>query len=243
MKLIKLNAIDSTSSFLKELAKNSIIENWTVVVADTQTSGRGQQTKNWVSEPNKNLTMSVFISDLNIKITHQKYLNFAISLAIFDVLSTTEIQALCIKWPNDIMSANKKICGILVENTTRNYKIHSSVIGIGLNVNQVVFPDFLKNAASLKTLTNVDYNLDDLLFELVEQLKNRIALVLEKNYEQLETEYLKVLYKINRPAMFTDRNTVLFMGKIIGVSNAGNLQIELEDETIKEYGIKEISFA
>ena len=72
MKLIKLNAIDSTSSFLKELAKNPIIENWTVVVADTQTSGRGQQTKNWVSEPNKNLTMSVFISDLNIKITHQK---------------------------------------------------------------------------------------------------------------------------------------------------------------------------
>ena len=243
MKIIKLNAIDSTSSFLKELAKHSSVENWTVVVADTQTKGRGQQTNIWVSEPYKNLTMSVFIGDLNLEIAHQKYLNFAVSLAVFNMLSSQKIQGLSIKWPNDIMSATKKLCGILVENTTRNNKIHSAVIGIGLNVNQVGFPDFLKNAASLKTLTHQDYDLDALLLELMKHLKKSIVLVLEKKYVQLETEYLKELYKINKPAMFKDRNTTVFMGKIIGVSNSGKLLLELEDETIKEFGIKEVSFA
>ena len=243
MKIIKLNAIDSTSSFLKELAKKSPLDNYTTVITNKQTKGRGQQTNTWISEPHKNLTMSVLITDLNLKINKQKYLNFAVSLAIFDVLYTKEIKLLTIKWPNDIMSANKKICGILIENTTRNYNIQSSIIGIGLNVNQVDFPAFLKNASSLKLLTNKDYNIDNLLEELIHQLKKRITLLLNKEYDKLENDYLNVLYKKNSPTMFIDSKANLFMGKIIGISASGNLQIEFEDKTIKEFGIKEISLA
>ena len=87
MKIIKLNAIDSTSSFLKELAQNSALENYTIAVTKEQTKGRGQQSNTWISEPDKNLTMSVFIKDFDLSISNQKYFNFAISLAIFDVLS------------------------------------------------------------------------------------------------------------------------------------------------------------
>ena len=225
------------------MAKNSTIENFTVVVTNKQTNGRGQQTNTWVSEPNKNLTMSVFIDGLDLEINHQKYLNFTISLAIFDLLSTKQIPKLTIKWPNDIMSANKKLCGILIENNSRKQKIHSSIIGIGLNVNQKKFPESLKNAASLKMLTNKEFNLENLLEELIIYIKKRVTLLSEKKYNQLENEYLDVLYKKNVPTMFKDSNDVLFMGKIIGISSSGNLQIELDDESIKEFGIKTISIA
>ncbi|WP_397446430.1 biotin--[acetyl-CoA-carboxylase] ligase [Polaribacter sp. R77954] len=243
MKIIKLNAIDSTSSFLKELSKNSKIENYTVVTANEQTKGRGQQTNTWVSEPNKNLTLSVFIADLKLKISDQKYLNFAVSLAVFDLLSNLKINGLRIKWPNDIMSVNQKICGILIENAIRNNQIQSSIIGIGLNVNQVVFPTFLKHASSLKLLTNKDYNLEVLLEDLLGCLKKRIALLHNNAYLPLETNYLNVLYKKNSPTMFKDSQAHLFMGKIIGISSLGNLLIELENETVKEFGIKEVSLA
>ncbi|SDR76356.1 BirA family transcriptional regulator, biotin operon repressor / biotin-[acetyl-CoA-carboxylase] ligase [Polaribacter sp. KT25b] len=245
MKIIKLNAIDSTNSFLKEMGQNSTLKNFTVVVTNNQEKGRGQVENKWISKPFKNLTFSVFTKDFDLEIKDQKYLNFAISLAIFNTLSNYKTPNLSIKWPNDILSANKKICGILIENNIKGTKITSSIIGIGLNVNQEKFADSLKNATSLKNSTNskYDYDLDDLLLEIIENLKNTIHLLSLKKYQELETGYLNVLYKKNIPSMFKDRNDVLFMGKIIGISLYGNLQVELEDEIVKEFGLKEISFA
>jgi BirA family biotin operon repressor/biotin-[acetyl-CoA-carboxylase] ligase len=225
------------------MAQNSAVENYTVVVTKEQTNGRGQQVNSWISEPSKNLTMSVFINGFNLAIQHQKYLNFAISLAIFDVLSTRKIEKLSIKWPNDILSANKKICGILVENSIRSNDIYASIVGIGLNVHQLIFPNSLEKASSLKKITGINYDLDALLAEIVGQIQHRIQLLSIKKYNELESDYLNVLYKKNIPTMFKDRKDVLFMGIIIGISLTGNLQVELEDETIKEFGIKEISLA
>lgn len=242
MKIIKLNAIDSTNSFLKEMGQNSALENLTVVVTDEQQKGRGQVENKWISEPFKNLTFSVFTNNFELEIKDQKFLNFAISLAIFNTLSNHKTPNLSIKWPNDILSANKKICGILIENNIKGSKITSSIIGIGLNVNQEKFLDSLKKATSLKNCTNSEFDLDALLIEIIDNLKKTIHLLSLKKYVQLETDYLNVLYKKNIPSMFKDRNDVLFMGKIIGVSLYGNLQVELDNETIKEFGIKEISF-
>ncbi len=224
------------------MSQKSPIDNFTVVVTDKQTKGRGQQANTWISEPYKNLTTSIFITNFDLEIYHQKYLNFAISLAIFDVLFANNIKALSIKWPNDIMSANKKICGILIENNIRKNKIYSSIIGLGLNVNQESYPDYLEKASSLKMITNINYNLDDLLLELINYLKERVNQLNLKNYSKLESNYLNVLYKKETPSMFKDKNGVLFMGKITGISSFGNLLVEIEDETIKEFGIKEISF-
>ena len=243
MKIIKLNAIDSTSSFLKELSKNSALENFTVVVTKEQTKGRGQQSNSWTSEPHKNLTISIFLKDLNLQITNQKYLNFAISLAVFDTLFNQNIKHLSIKWPNDILAANKKICGILIENNIKGNLISSTIVGLGLNVNQINFPNSLKNATSLKSITSKEYDLEILLTNLLEKVTEKIQLVTLKKYAVLENEYLKVLYKKNIPTMFKDSLDVLFMGKIIGISSIGKLQIELDDETIKEFGIKEVSLA
>jgi BirA family biotin operon repressor/biotin-[acetyl-CoA-carboxylase] ligase len=242
LKIIKLSAIDSTNSFLKELAFNSVLEKFTVVVTDHQIKGRGQQGNDWVSESFKNLVFSVFVTFNHFKVLNNKYLNFAVSLAIFDALKEENIPDVSIKWPNDILSGNKKICGVLIENSLKGTEISSSIIGIGLNVNQTSFPDSLKRASSLKLLSFKDFELDKLLESIVSKLKTKIEILNSKDFQILEMEYLNVLHKKNIPTMFKNSQDVLFMGIICGISKEGKLQIILEDETIQEFGIKEVAF-
>lgn len=242
MKIIKLNAIDSTNSFLKDLAQNSTLENYTVVVTEVQTQGRGQQQSNWVTEPFKNLTFSIFIEFTFLRIIEKKYLNFVVSLAIYDVLFDKNLPNITIKWPNDILSGNKKICGILIENTFIGDRIKNSVIGIGLNVNQEIFPDYLENVTSLKLETSLNFNLDDLLNDILIKVQEKIKLLEQKQFTVLEKNYLNVLYKKNIPTMFKDCQNEIFMGLVYGISTNGKLQIQLEDDSIREFGIKEISF-
>lgn len=242
MKIIKLNATDSTNSFLKELQQNLILESFTVIATDMQLKGRGQQGSGWVSEPYKNLAFSVLVCFDDLLLSQKKYLNYAVSLGVLSALKEENIPNLSIKWPNDILSGNKKLCGILVENNLKGKKIASAIIGIGLNVNQVDFPKELTKASSLKLIAKRDFDLDVLLNKILLNLKEYILLLKQKQFQVLETNYLNNLYKKNIATMFKDSNNVLFMGLIRGISLDGKLQVELEDETVKEFGIKEISF-
>lgn len=242
MKVIKLNAIDSTNSFLKEMAHSSSLENYTVLVTKEQTKGRGQMGSRWLSEADKNLLCSVFIRFESFPATNQVLVNYAVSIAIVNVLNTYKIPKVVIKWPNDILSSNKKICGILVENVIQKNEIKSSVIGIGLNVNQINFPVNF-NATSILKETNTEVNLDEFLIQLITELKTQTSYITNASTNVLKKNYLKYLYKKNIPTMFKNSKGVLFMGKIIGVSSFGKLQIELENDSIEEFGIKEVSFA
>jgi len=224
------------------MASGSVVENFTVVVTENQVKGRGQQGGVWESEAGKNLIFSVFVAFNSLSVSDKKYLNYAVSLAVFEVLQQENIPRITIKWPNDILSAKKKIGGILIENNLKGAKISSSVIGIGLNVNQTSFSSSLENASSLKLSSNRTFDLEQLLIEIVTSLKSKISLLNAKAFESIETSYLNVLYKKNIPTMFKDSNDVLFMGIIRGISTDGKLQVEIEDETFKEFGIKEISF-
>ena len=241
MKIIKLDTVVSTNSFLKDLSVSAALENFTVVVTQKQTKGRGQQKNEWLSEPYKNLTFSVFISLKDVKIIHKKYLNFAISLAIYRVLFDKNTPKISIKWPNDLMATNKKICGILIENTFFGDQIKSTIIGIGLNVNQEKFPASLRNVTSLKLATLKETDLNALLHEILAELQSNLKLLESKDFHLLEEQYLNVLYKKNIPTMFKTSDDEIFMGIISGISDQGNLQIQLEDDSIKEFGIKEVS--
>ena len=243
MKIIKLDAIDSTNSFLKDLARTTALENFTTVIAKEQKKGRGQQAGSWVSELDKNLTFSTYASFSGLQVKHQKYLNFAVSLAVLEVLKYLEIPNLQIKWPNDILVGNDKISGILIENTLKEQKIQAAIIGIGLNVNQESFPVFSRKATSIKNCLQKDSNLEDILQLLLQQLQSKLALLNEGQFELLEVQYLDLLYKKNVPTTFKNRENVLFMGIIKGVSSEGKLQILLDDDSTQEFGIKEVSFA
>ena len=244
MKIIKINATNSTNSFLKELAQNSSLDEITVAVTNNQTSGRGQMNNSWISEPYKNLTFSLFTTLKKVKVEHQAYLNFAVSLAIYDVLLEYDVPNLYIKWPNDIMSGKKKICGILIENTFSYSRIKNTIIGIGLNVNQEKFHKNLTNASSLKIILKKSIELEALMNTIINHINLKISCVELKNFNQIYNRYHQALFKKGIPTTFLNQKTnQLFMGIINGVSSSGNLQIQLEDNSIQEFGLKEVSFA
>lgn len=238
MKLIKLDAIDSTNEFLKGLSNKQELLNFTVVTAENQTKGKGQMGSVWDSELGKNLIMSVFVKDSLSNIDQIYNLNVAIAVAVIQSLESFCIPGLSIKWPNDIMSYNKKVGGILIENSIKSEGQVSSIIGLGLNVNQINF-DNLPKASSLRVVCGTSFDKEEILFRIVEKMKNNIE-ILKKQPDLLWMDYRNRLFKKAVPMPFKDNKDQNFMGIIQGVSPYGKLQLLLEDDSIVEYNIKEI---
>ncbi len=245
MNIVKLDAIDSTSLFLKELSKNEALKNFTVVVADAQYNGKGQMNTKWHSADGENLLFTIFVNLKRLPIDLIPFVNFLVAIKLRALLenylgNNTKIQ---IKWPNDIMSYSAKLAGVLVENLIRNQQVFATFVGIGLNVNQVIFPDFLPNAVSMSLITGLNYDRDIILNKFVDDLKEVLNVnYIQKNKKEIKKEYLYYLYKVNIPSMFKDKKGNIFMAKIIDVSNSGLLVIEKEDELSYTYAVKEISF-
>jgi BirA family biotin operon repressor/biotin-[acetyl-CoA-carboxylase] ligase len=238
MKLIKLDAIDSTNEFLKGLSNKQELENFTVVTAESQTKGKGQMGAIWTSEVSKNLVMSVLVRDFLFDIETVYNLNVVVSLAVINALESYFIPELSIKWPNDIMSANKKIGGILIENSIKGDGTITSVVGLGLNINQIQFEN-LPRASSLAVICNSNFDKEEILFQIVSKLEEMIPLYNKKAISIWE-DYSKKLFKIGIPTAFSNTNDQKFMGIITGVSSIGKLQIQLEDDRICEYNLKEV---
>ncbi len=239
MQLIKLSAIDSTNDFLKELSKQDMVENFTTVVAKTQTNGRGQMGAVWISESGKNLIMSVLVKDVIKKADEVFHLNVAIAVSIAAVLEDINLPNLAVKWPNDILSDEKKVAGILIENRFKSDTTIESVVGIGLNVNQKDFTSFPK-ASSLTLLMKKEYDIEQLLDAIVLKIKQNCELINSNSSEKLWNQYYQNLFKKDIEMPFEDANKNHFSGTILGVTPDGKLEILLQDKTIKTFGIKEI---
>jgi len=240
--ILKLHTISSTNTYLKNWAKTGQAKNGTVVVANNQYSGRGQRDANWQSEASKNLTFSLLYRFKNLKLKDQFYLNCATSLAIYEVLSTIIKDDLSIKWPNDIMSANKKLGGILIENAVKNGFIKQSVIGVGININQVNFPINLPQATSLSLISQKEFGLDIILKNTLNNLSDKIKMIENNDYTDLYNSYHQNLYKINIWSKFSDEKQNVFNGKIKGVNLDGTLSVLLENDDLKFFTNKTIRF-
>ncbi len=240
MNIIKLDATDSTNAYLKGLMLVQNLEDFTVVVAKKQLNGRGQMGTTWESEPGKNLTFSILKSKINLSTHNQFVLSICVSLAIYNALHKLQIPKLRVKWPNDIMSGNCKICGILIENTLIGDTIDSSVIGIGLNVNQIVFNN-LPNVSSLKLLLGKTVNLEELLRNIISDLQGVFQQQQKEAQINLYKRYESVMFKRHKPATFKYTSGELFTGYIQGVSKSGQLRILIEDDIIKEFSLKEVT--
>jgi len=238
MKLIKLDAIDSTNEFLKGLSSNQVLDNFTVVTAETQTKGKGQMGSVWGSEPSKNLIMSVLIKDFITDINQIFSVNIAISVSVIQALKSLNIPELSIKWPNDIMSYNKKIGGILIENSIKSDGSIVSIVGLGLNVNQIHFEN-LPKASSLAIICKTTFDKEVILLKIIEKLEQNIQ-DWNQNSNSLWSEFTNNLFKKGIPMPFEDQNQQNFMGIIQGVSPIGKLEILLEDDAIAEFDIKEV---
>lgn len=238
MKLIKLDAIDSTNDFLKALSGQEELENFTVVTAENQTKGKGQVGGVWKSEAGKNLTMSVLVKDFLVDNASVFNLSVAVSLAVSESLKMLNIPDIYIKWPNDILSYNKKLVGILIENTIKSDGRIVSVVGIGINVNQTDF-DELPTASSLAVIAGKLFDKEELALLIVEKLKEKL-LLWQTSSAIFWKDYFDSLFKKGIPTPFRNINNQDFMGIIQGVSKSGKLQVLLEDDSVVEFEIKEV---
>ena len=238
MKLIKLDAIDSTNDFLKALASQDELDNFTVVTAENQTKGKGQMGSKWQSESGKNLIMSALVKDFLYDNEQVFNLSIIVSLAVIETLKSFDIPDLCIKWPNDIMSYNKKIGGVLIENTLKSDGRIVSVVGLGLNVNQTNFTE-LPHASSLSVITKNTFDKDILPALIIEKIQEKITLW-KTNSTDFWKQYFNTLFKKGVPMPFKNLAGQNFMGIIQGVSSIGKIQILLEDDSVSEFDIKEI---
>lgn len=240
MHIIKLNAIDSTNSYLRQLSVTEAVEDFTVAVANYQTKGRGQMGTEWSSQTSKNLMVSVFKDVSHLYLEFHYFISIVVSLSILEALNTFNIKNLKVKWPNDILSENKKIGGILIENVINQTKINATIIGFGINVNQTEF-DHLPQASSMRLISGRVYNLDEVLQAILSKLEYYFKKLEQKQFEVLKTAYENHLFRKDKPSTFSDENGQLFSGYIKGVSNTGNLQVMVEDNIVKEFDLKSIS--
>ncbi|WP_027126069.1 biotin--[acetyl-CoA-carboxylase] ligase [Gelidibacter mesophilus] len=239
MRIIKLDAIDSTNTYLKKLAATSSVEDGLTVAAKFQTQGRGQMGTVWDSQEAKSLTFSVFKEVSFVTVNQHFYISIAVSLAIYEGLSSLGLKGITVKWPNDILSDNKKIAGVLIENVIKSNVISGSVIGIGLNVNQTDFTD-LPSATSLLLLSGRIYNLDEVLDILLKQIEIQFNYLKNKQFELLKSKYESHLFRKNKPSTFKSAEGELFSGFITGISDIGRLLVKVEGNAIKTFDFKEV---
>ena len=238
----KLDATDSTNSYLKELVREGAPQNWTVVSTGQQMQGRGQQGAAWFSDTGKNLAFSILIKEIGLKASDQFLLNCAVSQGIFKALQAFDVPRLKVKWPNDIMSGSSKLAGILIENSLVSDRITHSIVGIGLNVNQEEFPPYLPDAVSMKQRTKNHYNLNAVLEALVESIKVEIGFIETGQYETLRANYNEHMYRRNVPHMFRVPSGQPFLAEITGTTDNGLLALRKEDGSEAHYAFKEIEY-
>ena len=243
MKLIKLSAIGSTNAYLKDLCQQEKQQSYTVVQTDVQSEGRGQLGTVWISDSGKNLTFSVLVNFLEFKVGNQFFISMAVSLAIQKVLTSYVSNDIVVKWPNDILADNRKIAGILIENNLSGGHLNRVVIGIGLNVNQISYPKGIPNPTSLKILNGKTVDLEKLLDEIVTSIEYYMTIVLHQGFDFLTRLYYAKLFRFGEWCIYTDSSGLSFSGKIIGVTHAGMLQVEVRNKKTREFNLKEIKFS
>ena len=220
--LVKLVKVDSTNNYLKTLLSNfKPLPIGAVIMADSQFAGRGQSNNLWLSQAGKNLTFSIYLKPDFLSAQKQFKLNEAVALGITDCLIKILGDDCKIKWPNDIYYNNYKIGGILIENTIRGQQINESVIGIGLNVNQTVFPDLI-NPSSLANIAGVDFDLMALLGDILKSVEDRYLQLEAENYQQIDEDFTQRLFRYQQTADFKV-GIEIFQGKITGISDTGLL--------------------
>jgi BirA family transcriptional regulator, biotin operon repressor / biotin---[acetyl-CoA-carboxylase] ligase len=237
--IIQLDQTVSTNLFLQELLKKDKPHNGTLVVAKEQTGGKGQFGNKWYSRKGENLTFSFVLYPDYLMAGNQFNLSKFVSLALFDTV-IRYLDNVKIKWPNDLFAGQKKIAGILIENTIRGTQISTSIIGIGLNVNQKDFPKDIPNASSLHLQTGIAFNLTALLEELLTNLNIRLA-ELRYNMPKLDDQYIKALYQYGEYGLYQD-HTGIFEAKIDAIDEFGRLCLVDRTNQTRKYAFKEVRF-
>jgi len=239
--IIHLPETESTNTYAIAMLSKERPEEGCVIVTDHQTRGKGTDTNSWESAKGKNLTFSLILYP-TLTADRQFILNKAISLGICDFLKAElSINDVTIKWPNDLYIGDKKVCGILIQNSLIGNHFNYMVVGIGLNVNQTIFTSDAPNPVSLKMISRKDYDLYELLNNLLQSIFEKYECVNSGRNRQLENEYHRSLYRITEFHDYIVKDVKIF-ARITGTNAFGQLELETEAGQLLTCDLKEVKF-
>jgi len=228
---IYLETVDSTNNYAVNLLKTSDVENGTTIITKKQSSGKGQRGNLWESEDDRNLILSLILFP-QLKIKDAFYLTIASSLAVHKTLSH-HLNSVKIKWPNDILIQRRKIAGILIENNLRGSLISSSIVGIGINLNQLQFDmDFETPATSLRIESGKRYLPETEAKLLFSCVWSDYQSLLNGNKEEINTNYREHLFGLGSISSFKNTNES-FKGSLLDVNDEGAAILEVDGKVIQ----------
>ncbi|MFN0189834.1 MAG: biotin--[acetyl-CoA-carboxylase] ligase [Bacteroidia bacterium] len=233
MNLIVLSSVDSTNNYLQTLFDNNLLDEGTVVISLEQTKGRGQRGNSWQSLPGDGLYASILFLPPNFSVENQYYLNKAIACGTARYIASKVNDDVKIKWPNDILIGDKKVAGILIENSIRGSFLSSSIAGIGINLNQLHFDFNYETAAtSLRMEAQKRFDPEKEIIELFKEVWFEYQLLLNDGRMKVEEDYRTLLYKGGIEAKFkSDQET--FKGILLDVDNEGVAIVEVDGKPIR----------
>ncbi|MCM1503771.1 MAG: biotin--[acetyl-CoA-carboxylase] ligase [Muribaculum sp.] len=234
-----LDSVKSTNSSLAEIADEAL--NGTVVVARAQTAGRGQRGNSWEAEPGKNLTFSILLKPDGIDAVNQFRISEAVALGVVDALRS-EVpfpQRVAVKWPNDIYFDDRKICGILIENSLMGKTIKHSIAGIGINVNQREFVSDAPNPVSLWQIKGSETQLEPFLKKVVDAVLSRMNMP----WNELHQEYMSALWRRCGCTYRDASSGEIFSAKIADVASSGHITLlpDAPEALPHVYAFKEVA--
>lgn len=242
MEIIELEETASTNSWLAARAHES--SEGLTVLCRRQTAGRGQRGNRWESEPDKNITMSLLLKPAGLHPSRQFLVSQAVSVAIVTVLSRyLPGHEVCIKWPNDIYVSDRKICGILIENSITQSGINHCIVGMGINVNQTRFFSDAPNPVSMTMLTGREYAPRALAEEIVGEILRETAAITADDTAGLQKRYSAMLWRRKGYWPYTDNlRDERIMARIAGVAPDGILTLELAGSCeLRSFAFKEVA--
>ena len=236
-----LPEINSTNTYLAGILHKISLPEGSVIRAVKQNSGRGQKDSIWESEAGKNLLLSFLFYPSFITPKDVFLLNKTFTLSVYDFVTIWLKKKVSIKWPNDIYWKNKKVSGILIENSINASTISHSIIGIGVNINQNLFSPDLLNPVSFSLINHKEYDLEELFNSLCSCIEARYLQLKNGDIKSIDKDYQSALFSIGKWKIYESMDN-RFKGCIEGVDEYGKLLIQTENGEIKKYDLKEIKF-
>jgi BirA family transcriptional regulator, biotin operon repressor / biotin---[acetyl-CoA-carboxylase] ligase len=236
--LIFQDELLSTNNYATRLLASKKVEEGTVVLTFRQLKGRGHGKNVWESADFKNLTFSLVLFPGFLPANKQFLLSQVVSLGLYDFLSG-KTSGVTIKWPNDLLIHGKKVAGILIENSVLGENLHSTVIGIGININQIVFPDHLPHATSLAIETGKEYALEETCQLMLQEIMKWYQVLKNQQMEKINDWYLKHLFRKGEKSYFQKDNLV-FEAEILGIDHYGQLLLKNSSDEIKVFPFKSV---
>lgn len=235
MNIIHFDTLPSTNTE----AKDARYVGGDVIVADSQTLGRGQRGHTWSSRAGENLTASFVATPSELSVERQFLLSEAAALAVADTLLGYGFDCR-VKWTNDIYCGNKKICGILIENTLSGNYVSRSIIGIGVNINQCDFDPNLPNPTSMRLLDGGQRKVEEVLYALCDALEARLNMI-PSAPKKLAADYNRLLYRRGENHRYRLPEGGCIDGSICSVGIDGRLVLDTENGR-RSFAFKEIEF-